>query len=422
MSDKLPWTEEERAQFARIPVQMSMTEHKEYITWSRWADFFKGMPFNAKKGGSDQVMTIRATPSPITSQVHRPKRFLQQPLVDEHMPREKALMGYTYRHRYVSPYIHWEPSYADFRDGQVMHATKDIARQIAMKNEFFIRDQVIGHAPHVYIAGKGLVTGVPAGAPSADDPIKDADFWKNLIEQIPAGDAGHLNFRTLLRIRDMLENDLNTPHWEGGLSAPSDNEVLKGKYLLMGGGAIYSNLQYDNSVLTNRPLAMDLINSRFKGVIGSNVVFRAERFDTRFLVADGTQPAPEIELQEPGLTYGPTHNLEPIGNPDYLNSPVRLAILIGYAPAKALDVGPPPKEFAGKSGINGKKFAGLNWNGQVEATQNVLINYPDDKVETNKWGDVIQLLAQTAHGFLPEHPRFILPILYRANLAAAENI
>lgn len=409
------WTEEDRKQFSRLPVWMSLEEHKAYANWFVWSNMFNS--FKWKQNQGDTLVTVRPMPSPVGSQVHRPRRMLEDPLINTHSTGEQNQTATIRRHRYESNYLHWEGDFADFRNNQVAHQMKDLTRQIAFGNEFFIRDQLIAQAKRIFVVGKGLVENVPSGEATATDPIKTADFWANMIQQIGAASAGTLDFKTISMIRDLCENDLNLPHWEGMANKPADNEVLKGRYLLVGAGELYGRLTYDASVTSHRPLAMNLLNSRFKGIIGENIVFRGERYPVRYK-NDGTQPPPEIEVIDPSATNGTVQNIDIIPHPEYKDANVGLAIMLGFAPMETIDVGPPPSEFT-KSGISAEVFNKLQWNGQVEATKNILRKYADGSYDTNKWGDAMQLIAQTTHGAKPIYPRFILPILYRRDKYAA---
>lgn len=409
------WSEEDRKQFTRLPVWMARQQHLALQTWNRYTDLFPSLKWKPNSG--DVMLGVRPMPSPIANQVHRPRAFLSNPLINTHSVSEQNQKATIRRHRYMSNPFHWEGDFADFRDKQVKTAQEDLTRQLSFMDDFFIRDQLIAQSRRVWVVGRGLVENVPYGEELPDSPIKTAAWWQTIISQVGADSAGTLDFKTISMIRDACENDLNLPFWEGGTKKPADNEILKGKYLMLGAGELYSRLTYDASVTSHRPLAMNLLNSRFKGVIGENIVFRSERFPLR-VANDGTFPAQEIELQEPSETYGTTQNIDIVANPAYRDAGISVALLLGYAPMSTIEIGPPPAEFNG-SGIAASQFNKLNWNGQVEATKNILVQNPDGSYDTNKWGDRIQLLAQTTHGALPEYPRFILPIIYRRDRYAA---
>lgn len=410
------WSEESRTQYSRLPVWMSRTEFKAYMNWFRWKQLFPSLKW--KQNSGDVMVTVRPVPSPIGSQVHRPRRMLENPLINKHQHTEQTQQATIRRHRYASDYLHWEGDFADFRDGQVKTQIEDLTRQIAFGDEFFIRDQSVAQARRMWAVGAtgdgGYTENIPAGEATATDAVKTADFWAAQIARL--GNQS-LDFKNIALIRDASENDLSIPHWEGGTKIPAENEILKGKYILIGAGELYSRLTYDASVTAHRPLAMNLLNSRFKGVIGENIMFMAERYPIRFK-SDGTMPAPEIEVEDPAKDYGTSKNTDIVVNPEYRDAPFGLAIFMGASPMKTIDVGPPPSEFAGDS-ITEEKFGKLNWNGQVRATRNIVRQDDDGNIDSNQFGDLIQLLAQTTHGALVEHPRFIVPILYRRDRFAA---
>ncbi len=161
---------------------------------------------------------------------------------------------------------------------------------------------------------------------------------------------------------------------------------------------------------------MNLLNSSFQGAIGPNIIFREEFYPLRF-AEDGTMPAPEIELLLPDSGYStPNATRQTVINPAYASAPIGIAFLIGYNPYEQIDVGPPPSEFTGAS-INGKRFNQLTWNGEVRLTDNVLVNYGSNNLDTNKYGEFLQLIADTVLGIIGNTPRNVIPIVYRRQIA-----
>jgi hypothetical protein len=50
-------------------------------------------------------------------------------------------------------------------------------------------------------------------------------------------------------------------------------------------------------------------------------------------------------------------------------------------------------------------------------TDNILINYGGGVLDTNKYGEFLQLIADTTLGIIPNTARNIFPIFYRRNVA-----
>jgi hypothetical protein len=103
-------------------------------------------------------------------------------------------------------------------------------------------------------------------------------------------------------------------------------------------------------------------------------------------------------------------------NPAYASAAIGVAFLIGYNAYEQIDVGPPPSEFTGAA-INGKRFNQLTWNGEVRLTDNVLVNYGSNNLDTNKYGEFLQLISDTVLGIIGNTARNIIPIIYRRQIA-----
>ena len=98
-----------------------------------------------------------------------------------------------------------------------------------------------------------------------------------------------------------------------------------------------------------------------------------------------------------------------------------IAFLCGADAFKAISVGPPPKEFAGKN-VSKKKLYSMNWNGQIDLTDQFLVPTASttditdgggDGWDLNVYGDYLKFISQTIHGGIPGDARHCLPIVYR---------
>jgi len=208
--------------------------------------------------------------------------------------------------------------------------------------------------------------------------------------------------------------------WDGVPASPGENETMKGKWLLVGESTIYDGLAFDSHVLNFKDYAMNLINSMFRGVISGNISFMEERYPLLFNVdSSGNVTFPEPEIEEAlGETYpnGNTNGYETVPNPDYVNAAYGIAFWMGYQPYETIKVGPPPGEFASGT-IKMGKFHSLNWNGEVRITDDVLVNYGSGNLDTNKYGEYLQLICDTVLGILQNTTRHCLPIIYRRTKA-----
>lgn len=380
-----------------------------------------------KQNMGDILQGIVAEPSPIVNQVHRPKNITELPLKTTASTWERGNTARVKRHNFESPLFNFLPSFRDFRTRQLDFAAKDLARQVAVGYEFFIRDQVFGNSPNVYIvnnsssSGSATVTdpviACPFGLPTDAGSVKDAAWLAETGALVGPAGRGFLDYRQILATAAYAQDFLGMSPYQGSLGTePGDNAIFHGKYVLLGERGIYNALPFDAHILNTKPLAMNLLNDGFKGAIGPNIIFKEEQFSLRF-DETGAMPAPQVELMLDDTGYSTTNaTRQVIPNPDYVKAPYGVAFLIGADAYEDIDVGPPPSEFTGAS-ISGQRFNKLNWNGEVRMTDNVLVNYGSGNLDTNKYGEYLQLIADTVLGIVPKNNRNVLPIIYRRRLA-----
>jgi hypothetical protein len=414
------WDQQDIQNYNRLPVWMAMQQNKKMQQWSRWANMFPKIKWERNKG--DIMQGIIAENSPIVSQVHRPRNITELPLKTVASTWERGNQARVKRHTFESPQFNFLPSFRDFRTKQLKFAADDLSKQIAMGFEFFVRDNVFQQSPNIFIVNCDNGTSrpiqpAPAAAPTDTTAIKDTAYIAAQIARIGSLDGGFLTYKQCLGSAAYAKDFLGIMPYSGSSGAtPADNAIFHGKYVLVGGSQIYNALPFDAHVLNTKPLAMNLLNDGFKGAIGPDIIFKEEYYDLRF-AEDGTMPAPEIELMLPDTGYStPNATRQTILNPAYATAPVGVAFMIGADGYEALEVGPPPAEFAGGS-ISGQRFNKLNWNGEVRMTDNILINYGGGVLDTNKYGEFLQLIADTTLGIIPNTARNIFPIFYRRNIA-----
>lgn len=410
---------QDTAAFTRLPVQMAAQELNAYEHTAVYGNMFGSLRW--KQNNGDIIVGVMPQRSPITSQVHRPNNITEVAKINTYRNRELQNQARVKRHKYMSQQIHWLPDFRDFRKN-VMFQMSDISHQISVSNDFFIRDQLFHLARHAYHVGRGTSTDTaydetcPFGDPtdsSAD--VKNADWVAARIQELG---SGTLDFKTICAIRDLATNDIGVAPMEGWKKGnPRDNEFAKGKYILLGAQELWTRLTYDTTVNAVRPLAMNLLNTRFSGAISDNIIFRTDPLPLRFNT-DGTMPDIQIEQEYNNANYSGDKGYITRFSKEYRQAPVSVAFLIGYNPIETIDVGPPPSEFTGK-GMSANKYNALNWNGQVQATRNFLIKDSAGNLEANTWDELIKLIASTVHGVMPVNPFNVLPIFYRRPAGAA---
>jgi len=410
------WSQQDIELYNKLPYFLANLEAKYYPRWHVWDKFFGAIKWQPNMGNI--LKGVRAEPTPVGRQEHIPNNITEAPLKDTHAVRETSEQARVKRHLYESEQFNFNPSFADFRKNQIDFAMKDLTMQVAVGNDFFVRAAVFHKSPNVFISGKGNVAaGAFSGAelvsaPSGDPNTTAANSAKNtawLQEAVSyvGNNLGNLSFKVAKKVKSILAEDIQAPYWEGGANMPKPNEVLKGKYCIIGSNEAFEYYSFDEFVLANRLLNQDLLTDEFSGVIGTHIVHKSERFPLR-IAADGTLPAPQTyEGNSAAYNYGET-----VPNPAYVNAPFEVAFMCAADAYRSINVGAPPSEFASGS-MTEESFNKLFWNGEVKLTNNILVNYGGGNLDTNKYGEFMQLISSTVHGIIPVNRRYVLPIIYR---------
>lgn len=408
------WDSVEIDRFNRLPVHCAEQSTKQLPRWQRWQKLYSTRKWTPNMG--DLLQGVIAELPPITKQNHAPRNITESPLKTVVSHYERTNQARVKRHFFESPLIHFLPSFRDFRTNQIPKATEALNKIVSCGTDFFLRWQSLQYAPRIGICGAAAksdrIIGTTTGEGTDTSSPKDAALFANLATKV-GNNTGFLDFRWMVAFRDYFTREFGALPWDGVPAAPKENETCKGKFILMGEGSLYDALQFDKHVLNFKDQNVNLINSGFRGIISGNIAFMEECYPHR-MAADGTFPEPELELYG-GATANATGNAsqyETIPNPDYVNAPFGLAYLMGYQPFESIKVGPPPAEFAKKS-ISMGRYHQLNWNGEIRLTDDVLVNYGSGVLDTNKYGEWLQLICDTTLAILPNTPRHILPIMYR---------
>ena len=421
------WDQQDVEQYHRLPVWMAMQQTKKIQYWSNWRNRYSSIKWEQNMG--DILQGVISENSPIRAQKHVPKNITEMPNKTVVRHYERSNTARVKRHLFESPLFHFLPSFRDFRKKQLKFAADDLTKQVAVGYDFFTRWQILQQSPYCYItgnttAGEGPYVPTAAGEATDTTDVKTAAILAALAAKV-GPNTGYLDFRQMCAVRSLARNIVQMPAWEGMPGgAPADNEVLKGKFCLTGEPGLYEAMSFDSHVLNidSKPMTMNLVNSEFSGIISGNIVFKAERYPL-LMKADGTFPEPEIEKEVTTTVSSYTNaakQYETVPNPDYVNAPFGWAFFEGYQAYETVDVGPPPAEFA-KGSISMKRFNSLNWNGEVRITDDVLVNYGSGNLDTNKYGEYLQLIADTTLGIIANTPRYLVPVLYRRNLTPSLN-
>lgn len=409
------WNQQEVDRYNKLPFYLALQQAKLFPDWTRWNKLVGTTQWQPNMGNTMKGVIVE--PSPISRTFFSPNPITQQSKKDVISQYERTNEAILYRHKFESPQFNFLPSFTDFRKKQINAAIKDISHQIAAADDIFARTVIFDLSPYVFISGKAKdAEGVELiSAPSSlgndarDAGGKTTAFLQHCVSLV-GNNKGNLSLKVMKKILDIGREDMQIPAWEGMVNTPTDNETIKGNYVLMGSNEAFSALTFDDHILQYKPLGMNLLNDEFTGKLFNKIVYMLERFPIR-IAADGTCPFPQRYEADPNAF----NQYETIPNPDYINAPFEVAFFMGANPYDKINVGPPPSEFAGGK-ISESKFNKLFWNGEVHITDNILVNYGTiaaPVLDTNKYGEALQLISSVVYGMLPVNKRFVIPIIYR---------
>ena len=380
--------------------------------WQVYNQLFGKINWQPNMGAN--LRGVRAEPTPVGQTFFYPASIAGLPNKNIYETFETYENASLAMHDFDSNQFHFLPSFQDFRENQLDFNHQDIVRQIACANDMFIRTYAWEKAPYVMIAGNkggdnnlgplGLVAApIPAIGTTILTPanIAKSQAWRQeVVAQVGAG----LTLAVVDQATMILRDDIGACYFEGTLNTPKDNELVKGKYVLIGSAEAYQMFKWDNDLQKFRNVNFSIVENGFRASIFDEVTYKIERFPVR-INADGSIPFPQ--------TWDVNDNrTKP--NPVYVNSPYEVAILVGADAFKTVKVGPPPKSFSNQK-ISMQKFYEMRWNGEVVLTDQVLVQYNNAGAiiwDTNVRGRFLKLFSSVVLGMIPCKQQAYLPIIF----------
>lgn len=358
--------------------------------------------------------------APIIRAEARPRYITSDPLEDIFMTQERVAESRLQWQDFSTPHFQFVPAFQDFMKGHLVPTRKTLERQIMVYEDLFYRTYAWDYSPYLYVAGNGLVD-APAGVTVAGSTISSAKTSAWLQAQI-ASQPEYLTYQELFNAASVFAEEVGaTPNQGDGLP-DGDNKIVDQKFVLLCSNEVWMQFTNDPWVKENRPLAMNIVNSAFKGPLFDTVVGRIEINPKRYKVDANFAPTETVPETRDVNPNSPEYNrTKP--NAEYKRvdqSPYEIAWLIGGNNYKRVNSGPPPEFFAGP--VNDPaKLAGMTWNGQVYPTRNFLIPCKDSdgnvQYKTNDRGRYIKWQGSLSLGCLPVHPFNVMPILFKRRRA-----
>jgi hypothetical protein len=402
------WTVQERDLYNRLPIYMAKVQVDLLKRYQRWPKLLKGINWEPNMGFTMQG--VHKDRSPVLRSQALPDAITAVPHKDVIEVRELQERVQVYRHLFESNLFHFLPNFADFLTDGIDKTNENINEQIAIYLDIFYRTAIFHASPQIWLCGKASgteLTGVNYWTGSTIALTKDAAALQALVAQV----SEPLTLKTVAKLATVAYTDLAIEPFSGDVRADgTSGDALKHKYVLITGMETWERFQFDEWMLANRPLAMNIVTEAFTGDLFGRFTAMVERHPMH-IAGDGTMPAPEVvEETVTAYDYGRS-------KPNTLytgtNCPYTVSWLVGAEAYKYLKVGPPPRDF---QGMTMKEFAGLDWNGKARMTTNVLVPSVDQNgtatTDTNKYGEYLQLISDAVMGILPIARHRIIPIIH----------
>src|SRR5437773_1414053 len=414
------WSEQDINLYNRLPFYLVKQQIEYRKTWQIYSGLITNIDWKPNMGST--MRGVRKDPSPHLRQFAFPSEISETPTKDILDVREVTRDAVVRRHRFESQYMSFVPSFRDFMTDHVQAQSDDINDKITRYNDIFIRGHMFHQSPYVFLPNRaaGSLVSAPRGdGNAAGTDGKTTVFLAGINAEI--GQPGNLSLSAIQLALSIMENDLRIPPFRQGAAPPSDDDTPDDKYVLILPTEAWNDFINDPWLQANKSIDLNIVTKGFKGNLFGRVVCKLEDLPLRFK-PDGNFAAPETrELNPAAYNVGETLPNTPYSSLDAnTGSPFCVAFLVGAKSYKSIRVGAPPSDFAGRGMPNG--FGKMHWNGEVMITKNILEPCEDADgniiYDTNKYGEHLQMIAQSTMGIIGLQIRNVLPIIYRRRRGA----
>ena len=453
--------------FKKLDFYLAKNEVALYPKWNVYDQLFGSIPWQPNMGST--LTGTTPTPSPVLRTTFMPEVLTNFPKKDQFTVGERTEDASLGMHRFESNRFRFLSNFEAFWRDHLSYAQSDIVRQIQTANNIFIRTLMYYQAPDLFISGKGLSSQLVHG----DSPnirkreLAQADIRKienggdSSTDVITGGIAGQtiaksagntfrndiatggttavvseaLSLKEIFKAMLVLQEDIQAPPFERTFGGPKTSEMVKGKYVLICSTEAWASLLWDANLRTGTgsgaatqlaPDSMNLLKDGFAGDLFGKITAKFDPYPLRF--------SDNGDFIAPQAVDGDTGKCTP--NPNYTKIDAtsddvgshEIAFLVGADAFKTINVGPPPKEFAGKN-MSAKKFYDMKWNGEVTLTDQFLIPTAvgsgvgttdsaltaqpgDTGSELNVYGDYLKFISQAVIGGIAGDTRYCLPISF----------
>ena len=464
--------------FKALSYYLAKNEVALYPKWNIYDQLFGSIKWEPNMGS---VLTgTTPTPSPVLRTVFMPEVLTAYPKKDQFTVGERTEDASLGMHRFESNRFRFLSNFESFWRDHLSYAQSDIVRQIQNTNNIFIRTLMYYQAPDAYVVNQGLSSQIGHASGIKKTSLSQANirtiengldtqgatteaiakssgdqFRQDCTDGSAGGSddgdvpAGPITLKEIFKAMLVLQEDIQAPTFDRLYNVPKTSEMVKGKYLLICSTEAWAALLWDDSLRTATssaatsgttatvrtttlaPANLNLLQDGFAGDLFGKVTAKFDPFPMRF-DHNGTFVVPQ---KESGGKVVPNPAYTAIGNGDTGfdsdgsendagNASYEIAFLVGADAFKAINVGPPPKEFASKN-MNAKKFYSMKWNGEVTLTDQFLVPTSNASgadgtaidgatgSELNVYGDYLKFISQAVIGGIAGDARYCLPIIYK---------
>lgn len=412
------WPEQDQNTYNKLPFYLDKAEASDRDQWETWEPLLTDT-IDWQPNMGDTMKLVITEHAPIIRQSARPNSIKVEAKGDYFNVRERTSTAALVHQKFFSPKFRFLSAFQDFMKGQLVPTRKTIERQIRMFKEFFYRTYAWDYAPRVYLCGVGLID-APVGLNDDGTPKKSAAWIQSLLQQMQPT-AGYLTYQEVYNIASVAMEEIGMEPYSGSSTPPGGEggQTLNEQFCLVQSPESYLQFVNDPWVKENRPLQMDIVNSRFKPTPFGLIRSRMEKYPMRWKTDANlavTEPAPETWVTDANSSE---YNRK-LPNPDYSkisNAPFEVPWFLGASGGiRRISVGAPPDFFAGGTG-DPAKIAGMEWNGRIYATKNFPIQCVDSngttQLDLNSFGEYMRWQAALILGAVAVNPHNALPIIAR---------
>ncbi len=406
--------------FNKLDFYLVKNEVALFPKWNVYDTMYGSIKWQPNMG--DTLQGLTPTPSPVDRAVFAPKVLADAPKKDifnvqlfcgpAYIPH-RSCVGEEYEFLFRSLMWYQTPDVFLAKNGAgILSSSRSLGGGVAKTS--LTQDQIrkIGTQGGAADANDDSTTGTGESAIHSGG----GKGFREIIAGDTAGTASndnvnYLTLKDLYKAMLVLQEDVQAPPFDRTFGAPKTSEMVKGKYILVCSTEAWASLLWDEDLKKSggHELAStnkDYLADGFGGDLFGKITVKFDPFPLRF-GDNGYWVKPQDVVNNKVIPNANYTKIVAAGTAGNTTASNEVAFLCGADAFKTIAVGPPPREFAGKN-VSKKKLYGMNWNGQIDLTDQFLVPTADTTDVTsetswdmNVYGDYLKFISQTIHGGIP---------------------